>query len=202
LFVCLFFKVGDKSVGKTCLLISYTTNSFPNEYVPTVFDNYTTKVTVNGEIVSLGLWDTAGAGEYDSMRPECYPGTDVFVICFDIFNPASFESVLHKWEPEIAGQVVPRPPIILLGTKIDLRENIAAVASISATNEEPITPDMGEQMKQEIGAWKYLECSALTQDGLAQVFDEAVKVALSPPAPVLVKPASDIKERKEKCGVQ
>jgi len=76
-----------------------------------------------------------------------------------------------------------RPPIVLVGTKVDLRTKPAAIEALRNTGEEPITTEMGEQMQQEIGACKYLECSALTQEGLATVFDEAVRVVLSPPAP-------------------
>lgn len=174
--------VGDGNVGKTCMLISYTTNSFPGEYVPTVFDNYNANAIVDGTPVNLGLWDTAGSDEYNTLRPLSYPGTDVFVICFSIFSPASFENVAKKWHPEITQHMDSKPPILLVGTKSDLRNKQSAIDALKSTGEEPISQEDGQLLKNEIGAHKYLECSALTQDGLATVFEEAIRVVLFPHA--------------------
>jgi len=171
--------VGDGTVGKTCMLISFTTDSFPGEYVPTVFDNYTAPMTVDCVAVNLGLWDTAGQEDYDRLRPLSYPQTDVFLICFSVVSPSSFENVTTKWCPEIKHHC-PDAPMILIGTKIDLREDKEVLTQLSLQNLSPIKREQGMKMGNKIRAVKYLECSALTQRGLKQVFDEAVRAVLMP----------------------
>ena len=69
-------------VGKICLVEGYTTNAF-QEYIPTVFDNYSANIMINGQPIQLGLWDTAGQEDYDRLRPLSYPQTDVFLICYN-----------------------------------------------------------------------------------------------------------------------
>jgi len=172
--------VGDGAVGKTCLLISYTTNAFPGEYIPTVFDNYSANVMVDGKPINLGLWDTAGQEDYDRLRPLSYPQTDVFLVCFSVISTSSFENVKTKWVPEIQHHA-PNVPILLVGTKSDLRKDENTIKQLNSRQQSLVTVENAQRMAKEIGAVNFLECSALTQEGLKQVFDDAIRAAMSKP---------------------
>ena len=172
--------VGDGAVGKTCLLISYTTNQFPADYVPTVFDNYAVTVMIGDEPYTLGLFDTAGQEDYDRLRPLSYPSTDVFLVCFSVISPPSFENVKEKWFPEVHHHC-PGVPCLVVGTQIDLRDDKVIIEKLQRQRLRPITQEQGQRLARELRAVKYVECSALTQRGLKNVFDEAIVAALEPP---------------------
>mmetsp|Transcript_11261 Transcript_11261/g.17036 ORF Transcript_11261/g.17036 Transcript_11261/m.17036 type:complete len:264 (-) Transcript_11261:250-1041(-) len=169
--------VGDGAVGKTCLLITFATGHFPEEYVPTVFENYCAKMKINDKPVLLHLWDTAGQEDYDRLRPLSYPDSNIVLLCFSTTSKNSFESVSEKWHKEVK-HYLPDVPIILVGTKVDLRDSKQQDPNAETT--EYVTTKEGEDLANEIEAAKYMEVSA--KDGgapLQEVFLECVKIVLS-----------------------
>lgn len=171
--------VGDGAVGKTCMLVSYATNKFPSEYVPTVFDNYAVSLSVCNKPLILGLFDTAGQEDYDRLRVLAYPDTDVFIICFSVVSPTSFENVAEKWAPEVR-HYRETTPYILVGTQVDLRDNFMEIQKLQKNRQKPVTYESGIRMANVIGANCYVECSALTQKGLKAVFDNAILSVIAP----------------------
>lgn len=187
------------------------------------------------------LEDTAGQDEYEEIRPLIYPQTDVFLICFSIDAPSSYENVTEKWIPEIKNYV-PGAPFVLVGTRTDLRELCLSSEmgipkgvdpetlitgfidrclrqkksnQCSKDREYSIPPDIvkivmrfirfyefstiqpseGHSLAKYLGAKTYVECSALTRDGLSNVFDEAIRATWNTDI------VSDNKKKKIKCQI-
>lgn len=135
------------------------------------------------------LFNTAGQEDYDMLRSVSYGQADVLLLCFSLVDLDSFWKVSEKWYPEVR-HYCPNTPIILVLTKLDQRDDKDTIEELKEKKETPITYRQGLTMAEEIGAVKYLECSALTQMGLKTVFDEAVRAALDLP---------QVKKRKRKC---
>ena len=121
--------VGDGSVGKTCMIISYIMDAFPENCVPSVIENYQAMNIVDDLPVCLCLWDTAGqtgcSDAYEYVRPICYPRTDVFLVCYSVNSPSSLENIKEKWIPEIRN-FCPNTPIVIVGTQADVRKGPGA----------------------------------------------------------------------------
>ena len=116
----------------------------------------------------------------------------LFVSC-SIDSPDSFENVRAKWYPEVAHNC-PKTPIVLVGLKLDLRDDKETIQKLSEIRLAPITYEEGMQMAKEIRAFKYVECSALTQKGLKDVFDTAVAAAHTD--------LNILKQKRKGCVVQ
>jgi small GTP-binding protein len=173
----------NRAVGKTALLMTYAQNAFPEEHIPTVIDNFFAYVMVDGNPTCLNLWDTAGQEHYDRLRPLCYPRTEVFIICFSLVNPSSFLNVRDNWYPEVF-HYCRDVPIILVGTKLDLRTDSKTIETLRKEKMQPISNIQGLSLAKEIGAFEYIECSARNQFGLKGVFDTAIRAALKPKKPL------------------
>uniref|UniRef100_A0A8D0E7C5 Ras homolog family member F, filopodia associated n=1 Tax=Salvator merianae TaxID=96440 RepID=A0A8D0E7C5_SALMN len=148
-----------------------------SQYAPSVFEKYTTRVTVGKKEVTLHLYDTAGQEDYDRLRPLSYQNTNIVIICYDVMNPTSFDNVLIKWSHEV-NHFCRGTPIILVGCKTDLRKDKEQLRKLRSSQQEPITYIQGEEACSQIKAQAYLECSAKIRENVETVFKEAAQVAL------------------------
>jgi Ras homolog gene family, member A len=170
--------VGDGACGKTCLLIVFSKDQFPEVYVPTVFENYVADIEIDGKEVELALWDTAGQEDYDRLRPLSYPDTNVILICFAIDSPDSLENINEKWVPEVH-HFCPGVSFLLVGCKKDLRNDENTIKELAKMKQKPVTSEEGQAMADRIKAYKYVECSAKTKENVREVFEAATRAALA-----------------------
>jgi len=190
--------VGDGAVGKTCAIMRFSQNSFPDDYLPTVIENLQCTLMVDEMPYNLGLWDTAVQEENDHLRPLSYLHTDVFLVLFSVVSPVSFQNISAKWIPEVKHHC-PKTPILLVGTKIDLREDPATLSYLSDRKQVPVEYDEGKRKAKEMGCISYIECSSMDGNGFEKVFSDAVRSAVNPK--LKKKRQKSVNKKDQKCNV-
>jgi cell division control protein 42 len=143
--------------------LAITWNEFPSESVPPSEMGFE-EVMIGGE-----RYDTCYLGQAvdDRLRPLSYPQTDVFLVCFSVVNPTSFEHVKEKWVPEIWHYCL----FILFGTQIDRRETAEKWSDLNLEENklESISTEQGENLAlKELKAVKYVKCWAVSQKGVSK----------------------------------
>nr|XP_032823712.1 rho-related GTP-binding protein RhoF [Petromyzon marinus] len=169
--------VGDGGCGKTSLLTVFTKGEFPLEYAATVYEQHQAVVTMDGFSLALQVMDTAGQEDYDRLRPLCYNGASVVLLCYDVMCPTSFDNIVQKWNPEMR-HFCPGVPSFLIGCKTDLRKDREKVRKLRSGGQEPITYKQGAALAKEVEARDYIECSAKDRDNVETIFKEAASAAL------------------------
>jgi small GTP-binding protein len=160
------FKVviaGDGNVGKTSLVRRYCEGKFEASRVATIGVDFQTKVVeLPSGSVKLSIWDMAGQDRFAVVRSGFYRGSLATALVYDVTDPVSLED-LGKWYQEIV-DITPGQKFLVVGNKVDLeRVSQAEVASAFAARI----------------AAPYLETSALTGDGVSEMFQTLATLASS-----------------------
>lgn len=128
--------------------------------------------------IELELWDTAGQEDFDRLRPLSYPDSDVLLVCFSVTSPDSLTNVFEKWAPEVR-HFCQEVPIILVGTKRDMRNDPNVIENLKRMNQKPVSFVQGCMAAEDIGAYGYCECSARHNEGILQVFEMAIEATMN-----------------------
>ncbi|KZS94389.1 ras-domain-containing protein [Sistotremastrum niveocremeum HHB9708] len=169
---------GDGACGKTSLLNVFTRGFFTQVYEPTVFENYVQDLTIDGQLVELSLWDTAGQEDFDRLRSLSYAETHVVMLCFSVDNPTSLENIETKWIDEIV-EHCPGVKLVLVALKCDLRDDRNVRDRLARYGKTTVQYEEGLAVARRIRASRYLECSAKHNRGVNEVFYESARVAIS-----------------------
>ncbi|KAJ9059761.1 hypothetical protein DSO57_1037968 [Entomophthora muscae] len=171
--------LGDSGVGKTSLMNQYVNKKFSNQYKATIGADFLTKeVVVDDRVVTMQIWDTAGQERFQSLGVAFYRGADCCVLCFDVNNAKSFET-LDSWRDEFLIQASPRDPenfpFVVLGNKVDQEESKRMVSEKRATSwcstkgNIPFFPTSAKEAINVEEAFQTIAKNALQQEAEIEV---------------------------------
>ena len=167
--------LGDREVGKLNIVVRYCNHHFIGklEYIPCVDDNFSSLFMLQGKPLNLTFgcaldyYNRSNSDDKAFLRGYIIK-PDIIALCFSVDDRSSLENVRSKWIP-VVNEKAPKTPFVLVGTKIDLRDG----------DKPCISEEEGRSFAADVGAVGYFECSAKTDTGVRQMFDNICEIALS-----------------------
>lgn len=161
-----FIVIGDAATGKSCLLHRFIDDKFKKESTHTIGVEFGSKIVeVGGNSIKLQIWDTAGQERFRSVTRSYYRGAAGTILVYDVTSRESYNHV-STWLNDARSLANPDISIVLVGNKVDL------------TAEREVTFLEASRFAQENGLI-FLETSALTGEGVTEVFLKCARTILS-----------------------
>lgn len=181
--------VGDSGVGKTCLISSYFKQSFDKHSIPTVAPAYSCSDVKrkDGKTISLQIWDTAGQERYHSVSKLFFRDSALAFICFECGDEASTQGV-PNWIKRVYDEV-PQCQLFLVLTKTDLREK----EKLETYKQEAL-----DKFKEYNIKGIFLT-SALTREGVSELFTEAAELFVPTEKTVTARPSVAEEQHSKPC---
>ncbi|XVE95609.1 hypothetical protein REPUB_Repub02eG0113200 [Reevesia pubescens] len=154
--------IGDSGVGKSTLLLSFTSDTF-EELNPTIGVDFKVKhVTLGGKKLKLAIWDTAGQERFRTLTSSYYRGAQGIIMVYDVTRRDTFTDLSDIWAKEIDLYSTNQDCIkMLVGNKVDKE------------SERVVNKKEGIDFAREYGCL-FIECSAKTRVNVEQCFEELV----------------------------
>ena len=148
--------IGDSSVGKTSLIKKFSDNSFSTGTLPTIgVELFKTELIINNEKYLIKIWDTCGQERLRALTSNYYKNADGILLVYDVNSDETFNN-LGIWFESIDQNCGRKPPIIIIGNKIDLGGKI----------DDEIMKDFKNKNKDYV----MFQCSAKTGENINEAF--------------------------------
>ncbi|XP_063802828.1 ras-related protein Rab-13 [Pseudophryne corroboree] len=150
--------IGDSGVGKTCLIVRFSEDSFNSTYISTIGIDFKIRTTeIQGKKIKLQVWDTAGQERFKTITTAYYRGAMGIILVYDITDERSFENI-QNWMKSIKENAAAGVERMLLGNKCDME------------NRRKVQKERGEKLAKEHGI-RFFETSAKSSQNVDESFN-------------------------------
>ncbi|KAL0074782.1 ras family-domain-containing protein [Phycomyces blakesleeanus] len=149
--------IGDSGVGKSCLLLRFSDDSFTPSFITTIGIDFKIRtIELDGKRIKLQIWDTAGQERFRTITTAYYRGAMGILLVYDVTDERSFGNV-RNWFSNIEQHASEGVNKILIGNKCDVED------------KRIITSEQGQQLATELGI-RFMETSAKANIGVEEAF--------------------------------